>query len=77
MTGFYGIRGQLELALLILRSVNGLERLIIDPMVRVTGGPRLDWSQQRLMHFGRIMAPLCLRKGEYRHIVTILGLRKK
>ncbi|CAO2174215.1 unnamed protein product [Urochloa humidicola] len=72
MTGFYGIRGQLELALHILRSAKALECLTIDPTVRVTWGPCLNWSQQRLMDFGRIMAHLCLRKGEYRHMVVIL-----
>lgn len=72
MTGFYGIRGQLELALHILKSVNTLAHLTIDPMVRVTSGPTLDWSQQRLMEFGRIMAQLYLRKGKHRHMVTIM-----
>ncbi|KAL6654765.1 hypothetical protein ACP70R_008230 [Stipagrostis hirtigluma subsp. patula] len=70
MTGFYGIRGQLELALHILRSVSGLERMIIDPMVRVAWGPCLDMVQAHLMEWGRIMAQLRLR--EYRRIVTIL-----
>lgn len=72
MTGFYGIRGQLELALHILKSVNTLAHLTIDPMVRVTCGPSLDWSRQRLTEFGRIMAQLYLRKGKHRHMVTIM-----
>ncbi|KAK3141111.1 hypothetical protein QOZ80_4BG0329700 [Eleusine coracana subsp. coracana] len=34
MTGFYGFRGQFELALHILRNSICLERMIIDPVVR-------------------------------------------
>lgn len=34
MTGFYGLRGQLELARYLLRNATSLNRMIIDPMVR-------------------------------------------
>lgn len=72
MTGFYGIRGQLELALHILRNAKVLERLIIDPMIRVAWGPHIDWSVRRLMALGRVMAWLRLYRGEYGRAVTIL-----
>ncbi|GJN04692.1 hypothetical protein PR202_ga22259 [Eleusine coracana subsp. coracana] len=72
MTGFYGIRGQLELALHILRSAKVLERLIIDPKIKVAWGPVMDWSVQRLMTVGRLMARLRLFKGEYGRVVTLL-----
>lgn len=34
MTGFYGLLGQVELALYLLRNATALERMIIDPVVR-------------------------------------------
>uniref|UniRef100_A0A453FYH6 F-box domain-containing protein n=1 Tax=Aegilops tauschii subsp. strangulata TaxID=200361 RepID=A0A453FYH6_AEGTS len=34
MTGFYGLLGQVELALYLLRNATSLERMIIDPVVR-------------------------------------------
>uniref|UniRef100_A0A0E0BJW8 F-box domain-containing protein n=1 Tax=Oryza glumipatula TaxID=40148 RepID=A0A0E0BJW8_9ORYZ len=41
MTGFNSTFGQIELAFLILRSAPNLDRLIMDPMVRVAWGPQL------------------------------------
>uniref|UniRef100_A0A0E0MG30 F-box domain-containing protein n=1 Tax=Oryza punctata TaxID=4537 RepID=A0A0E0MG30_ORYPU len=64
MTGFNSTRGQLELAFHILRSAPNLDRLIVDPMVRVAWGPRLDWSQQHLMIVARMMAELDLLRSD-------------
>ncbi|KAL6890233.1 hypothetical protein ACP4OV_008996 [Aristida adscensionis] len=74
MTGFYGIRGQLELAHHILHSVNSLEHLIIDPKVRVEWGPRPDWwrHENRFLVMGGGMARLFVCKGERSRLVTIL-----
>lgn len=47
MTGFYGLQGQLELALYILHNATCLERLIIDPVVRNNSFvPSLESSQR-------------------------------
>uniref|UniRef100_A0A0D3HNK3 F-box domain-containing protein n=1 Tax=Oryza barthii TaxID=65489 RepID=A0A0D3HNK3_9ORYZ len=54
MTGFYGIRGQLELAHRILRSTVALDRLIIDPTRKVDH----DFRNQAYAGMGRTMATL-------------------
>jgi hypothetical protein len=73
MTGFDSTRGQLELAFQILRSAPNLDRLIVDPMVRVAWSPRLDWSEQAdLMLVRRMMAENRLLRSEYRHMITLL-----
>ncbi|KAF2911148.1 hypothetical protein DAI22_11g155800 [Oryza sativa Japonica Group] len=73
MTGFDSTRGQLELAFQILRSAPNLDRLIVDPMVRVAWSLRLDWSEQAdLMLVRRMMAENRLLRSEYRHMITLL-----
>lgn len=76
MTGFDSTRGQLELAFQILRSAPNLDRLIVDPMVRVAWSLRLDWSEQAdLMLVRRMMAENRLLRSEYRHMITLLWKR--
>ncbi|CAL5070858.1 unnamed protein product [Urochloa decumbens] len=74
MTGFYAIRGQLELARHILRSSVALERMIIDPKVKVPKGrSSRDYPDLHYADVGRVMARCSLENGEFpRSIITIL-----
>uniref|UniRef100_A0A0E0F6A4 F-box domain-containing protein n=1 Tax=Oryza meridionalis TaxID=40149 RepID=A0A0E0F6A4_9ORYZ len=69
MTGFYGIRGQLELAHRILRSTVALDRLIIDPRRKVDH----NFRNQAYAGMGRTMATLCINKAQFPGtVITIL-----
>ncbi|CAO2037071.1 unnamed protein product [Urochloa humidicola] len=74
MTGFYAIRGQLELARHILRSSVALERMIIDPKVKVPKGRSCrDYPDLHYADVGRVVARCSLENGEFpRSIITIL-----
>ncbi|KAL6651761.1 hypothetical protein ACP70R_010686 [Stipagrostis hirtigluma subsp. patula] len=74
MTGFYGIRGQIELARHILRSTVALERLIVDPKVRVPRGlsPR-HFTDFHYADSGRNVARRFLQTREFPGtVITIL-----
>uniref|UniRef100_I1R0S4 F-box domain-containing protein n=1 Tax=Oryza glaberrima TaxID=4538 RepID=I1R0S4_ORYGL len=69
MTGFYGIRGQLELAHRILRSTVALDRLIIDSRRKVDH----NFRNQAYAGMGRTMATLCINKAQFPGtVITIL-----
>uniref|UniRef100_A0A0D9XSR0 At1g61320/AtMIF1 LRR domain-containing protein n=1 Tax=Leersia perrieri TaxID=77586 RepID=A0A0D9XSR0_9ORYZ len=69
MTGFYGIRGQLELAHRILRSTAALEHLIIDPKIKVDYG----FHDQTYANTGGFMARLCIDKAQFPGtVITVL-----
>uniref|UniRef100_A0A0E0MG33 F-box domain-containing protein n=1 Tax=Oryza punctata TaxID=4537 RepID=A0A0E0MG33_ORYPU len=69
MTGFYGIRGQLELAHRILRSTAALDRLIIDPRLKVDH----YFRDRAYAGMGRTMATLCINKAQFPGtVITIL-----
>jgi hypothetical protein len=71
MTGFYAIRGQLELARHILQSSAALKRMIIDPKVRV---PKA-WPRECPYYadLGRSGAKFSLETGEFPStVITIL-----
>lgn len=72
MTGFYGLHGQLELALYILRNATCLERLIIDPMVKNTSFvPPLEAQQTDIAKGRRFALNHLLWKG-FDNILQIL-----
>lgn len=74
MTGFYAIRGQLELARHILRSAVALKRMIIDPKVRVPRGQSpSDYSDLYYADVGGVVAGCSLETGEFPGtVITIL-----
>ncbi|KAL6651756.1 hypothetical protein ACP70R_010681 [Stipagrostis hirtigluma subsp. patula] len=74
MTGFYGIRGQIELARHILRSTVALERLIVDPKVRVPRGllPH-QFNDSPFSGVGRVLARRFLATRDFPDtVITIL-----
>ncbi|KAF7024681.1 hypothetical protein CFC21_036991 [Triticum aestivum] len=72
MTGFYGLLGQVELALYLLRNATSLERMIIDPVVRNNwpippmGGAKQDIDR------GTSIALNKLSRQEFRKVLDIL-----
>lgn len=74
MTGFYAIRGQLELARHILRSSPALEHMIIDPHVKIPKGrsPR-EFQEMYYPDLGRGFAKRSLRPHEFcGTVITVL-----
>ncbi|VAH35300.1 unnamed protein product [Triticum turgidum subsp. durum] len=73
MTGFYGLHGQLELALYLLRNATSLKCMVIDPVVRNSSYiPPLVVAEKQIYQ-GRITARTKLwRNNEFRGVLEIL-----
>lgn len=73
MTGFYGLHGQLELALYLLRNATSLKRMVIDPVVRNNSYIPPLLVAERHIYQGRITARTKLwRNNEFRGVLDIL-----
>uniref|UniRef100_A0A453FYI2 At1g61320/AtMIF1 LRR domain-containing protein n=1 Tax=Aegilops tauschii subsp. strangulata TaxID=200361 RepID=A0A453FYI2_AEGTS len=72
MTGFYGLLGQVELALYLLRNATSLERMIIDPVVRNNWPiPPMGGAKQNIDR-GTSIALNKLSRQEFRKVLDIL-----
>ena len=71
MTGFYGLLGQVELALYLLRNSTSLECMIIDPVVRNTWFiPSMRAAKQDIYQ-GTSIAFNKLSRPEFRKVLTL------
>ncbi|KAM0855995.1 hypothetical protein ACQ4PT_049398 [Festuca glaucescens] len=72
MTGFYGLLGQVELALYLLRNATSLERMIIDPVVRNNWFiPSMSGAKHNIDQ-GTSIALNKLWRQEFRKVLDIL-----
>ncbi|XP_047074693.1 F-box protein At5g03100-like [Lolium rigidum] len=72
MTGFYGLLGQVELALYLLRNATSLERMIIDPVVRNNWFiPSMGGAKPNIDR-GTSIALNKLSRQEFRKVLDIL-----
>lgn len=72
MTGFYGCKGQIELARYILENATGLHRMIVDPVSKIAHSKAVDASIRLKECAGRRNAKSFLARQKFSQILTIL-----
>ncbi|CAL5003672.1 unnamed protein product [Urochloa decumbens] len=72
MTGFYGCKGQLELARYILENATALQRMTLDPISKMVHSKSLDASMRLKELDGRRNAKSFLARQKFSQILTIL-----